>query len=250
MQLFHEPSDYPPFVTFLKYSLGHSGAILWAYALMGNHFHLVLYATSEELRACMQRLNRLYSGYHNKKYSLVGHAFDGAYRAYRQDPSVLLRCIAYVLMNPVKAHMVDHPEDYPWTPYRQFMGLPGTPVEVDLESLIQHVGPDPKTAWKLFHRAMEVEAKRPEQPYSDKLTAAALHAQQFEWLLEVARERKELGGESAESVAVYWARQQGIMVKSIAKVLEIPSRAVSDILYRLGRRLQSNPALETVLRCP
>lgn len=251
LQLFHEPSDFPQFLTFLKYSLAMSGAILWAYSLLSNHFHMVLYATSEELRACMQRLDRLYSKYHNRKYSLVGHAFDGPYRAYRQDPSVLLRCIAYVLFNPVKAFLVDDPKEYAWSCYRQYLGLPGSPLEADLKSLIEVAGPDPKVAWKHFHRAVEVEAKRPNRPYSDGLTMTALHSQQFEWLLEIARERKgHLAGEPPELVAMYWARQQGLAVKAIAQVMGVPSRAVSDSIYRLGKRLKTNPALQTLLLCP
>lgn len=251
LQLFHEPSDFPQFLSFLNYSLARSGAILWAYALMSNHYHLVLYATSEEIRACMQRLNRLYSTYHNRKYLLTGHAFDGPYRAYREDPSVLMRCIAYVLMNPVKAHLVDDPMDYPWTCFKQYAGRPGSPMEVDLKSLIEVAGPDPKTAWKYFHRAMEVEAKRPQKPYSDKLTTTALHAQQFEWLLEVAQERQEhLGGEPPDLVAMYWARQQGIGVRSIAKVLGVTSHDVSNWIYRLQQRVQSDPKLQGLFMSP
>lgn len=251
LQLFHEPSDFPQFLTFLKFSLGKSGAILWAYALMSNHYHLVLYATTEELRACMQRLNRLYSKYHNRKYSLTGHAFDGPYRAYPQDPSVLMRCIAYVLMNPVKAFLVDDPMDYAWTCYRQYAGLPGSPMPVDLKSLIEVAGPDPKTAWKFFHRAMEVEAKRPAKPYSDKLTATALQAQQFEWLLEVAQEREgQLGGEPPDLVAMCWARQQGIGIRSISLALGVPSGNVSNWIHRLHERAQSNPGLQAILSAP
>ncbi|RPH43255.1 MAG: hypothetical protein EHM91_08850 [Planctomycetota bacterium] len=251
LELFHENTDFPQFLTFLQYSLAQSGALLWAYALMSNHYHLVLYATSEELSTCMQRLNMLYSTYHNQKYSLVGHAFDGPYRAFRQDPAVLLRCIAYVLMNPVKAFLVDDPKDYPWSCFRQYVGLPGSPMDVDLASLIPIAGPDPKTVWKLFHRAMECEARRPTPVVSDGLTMTAMHARQFEWLLEVSREREALlGGERPERVAMYWARQKGISAKAIAKVLGTSSRAVSDALYTLRRRLNADPDLQLALTPP
>jgi putative transposase len=251
LELFHEQSDFPQFLTFLKYSLTQSGAVLWAYALLSNHYHLVLYASSEELCACMRRLNRLYSTYHNQKYDLAGHAFDGPYRAFRQDPSVLLRCIAYVLMNPVKAFLVNDPKDYPWTCYRQYLALPGSPMDVDLGSLIRIAGPDPKEAWKLFHRAMECEIQRPTLAYSDGLTMTAMHARQFEWLLEVARERQDhLAGETPEHVAMHWARQKGVSPKAIAKVLGISSRSVSDALYRLRGKLKVDSALQIALTPP
>ena len=251
LELFHEDSDFPKFLSFLRYSLTQSGALLWAFALMSNHYHLVLYASSEELSACMQRLNMLYSSYHNEKYSLLGHAFDGPYRAFRQDPSVLLRCIAYVLLNPLKAFLVDDPKDYPWTCYRQYMGLPGSPMEADFSSLIPIVDPDPKTAWKLFHRAMECESKRPTRTSPVGLTMTDLHARQFEWLLEVAVDRQDLlAGERPELVAAYWARQKGIAPKAIAKVLGGTNRAVSDALYRLRARLKADVALQAALTPP
>jgi hypothetical protein len=218
---------------------------------MSNHYHLVLYATSDELSNCMKRLNMLYSTYHNKKYSLSGHAFDGPYRAYRQDPSVLFRCIAYVLMNPVKAYLVDEPQDYAWSCCKQFLGLPGSPMEADLNGLMGAWKGDLKLAWRWFHRAMEVEARRQKPRFADGLTMNALHAQQFEWFLEIARERQDqLGAVPPELAAIFWARQTGITVKAIAKVLGISSRAVSDALYQLKGRLKKDPALGSTLTRP
>jgi putative transposase len=252
LELFHDQDDFPQFLTFLKYSLAQSNAVLWAYALMSNHYHLVLYASSEELRGCVQRLNRLYSSYHNHKYSLVGHAFDGPYRAYPQSsPLLLLRCIAYVFMNPVKAFLVKDPKDYPWSCYKQYLGIPGSPMEADLRSLIAMADPDPKQAWFYFHRAMDREARRPKRNVSDGLTMTALHAQQFEWLLEIAEDRhEELAGEAPELVAIYWARQLGVTPRAIANVLGKSSRVISDLLYQLKKRLESDPNLKVILTPP
>jgi hypothetical protein len=251
LQLFHEPSDFPQFLIFLKYALAQSGAVLWAYALLSNHYHMVLYATSEELTACMQRLKTLYSNYHNQKYSLDGHAFDGPYRAYRQDPAVLLRCIAYVLMNPVKAFLADDARDYPWSCCKQYLGLPGSPMEADLKSLIEVTGPDIQTAWKMFHRSMEVEAQRRKPAFIDGLTMTSMHARQFQWLLDIARDRQDLlAGEPPELVAMYWARQKGVAPKAMAKVLGRSGRAISDALYRLRVRLETDVDLRSLLMPP
>jgi hypothetical protein len=252
MELFRDAEDFSQFLIFLKYSLSATDAIPWAFTLMNNHYHMVLYASSHELSACMQRLNRLYSKYHNRRYSLVGHAFDGPYRAFRQGtPLLLLRCIAYVFMNPVSAFIVKDPKEYPWSCYRQFLGLPGSPMEANLKSLFENLEVDSKTAWGWFHRAMDREARRPKKVFSDGLTMTAIHAQQFEWLLDEARERQEyLGGESPELVAMHWARQQGVVPRAMAKVLGISSRAVSDQLYSLKGRLANNPELQTIFSPP
>jgi hypothetical protein len=151
-------------------------------------------------------------------------------------------------MNPVKAFLVDDPKDYPWTCYRQFIGLPGSPMEADINSLIPAVDSDPKTAWKLFHRAMECETNRPIRTSPFGLTMTDMHARQFEWLLEIAQDRRhQVAEEQPETVAIFWARQEGISTKAIAKILGIPNRSVSDTLYQFRSRIRANPALEDVL---
>jgi hypothetical protein len=131
------------------------------------------------------------------------------------------------------------------------MGLPGSPMEADLRSLIPIVDPEPKTAWKLFHRAMECETNRPTRTAPLGLTMIEMHSRQFEWLLEIAQDRNsQLSGERPETVAIYWARLKGVSTKAIANTLGISNRAVSDALYQLRGRLRSNPALQTTLMPP
>src|SRR5436190_11695413 len=43
LQLFHDDEDYLQFIIFLKHALSKSGCVLWAFTLMSNHYHLVLY---------------------------------------------------------------------------------------------------------------------------------------------------------------------------------------------------------------
>jgi len=253
LELFHDLQDYDRFLSILKYSLSNSNTLLWAFTLMSNHYHLVLYASTEEVTACMRRLDTMYSHYHNERYGLVGHAFDGPYRSYWQPSSfLLLRTIAYVFLNPVSAFIAKDPGEYAWSCCRQFLDLPGSPMEADLNSLMQWVGPDAETAWSLFHAAMKREARRPPKPVTDRLSMTAVHAQQFEWLLEYARERQDhFSGESPELVAIYWARQYGIAPRSIATVLEFPStRMISDALYQLSLRIKSDPDLLKLLAPP
>ena len=119
LQLFRDDQDFSQFLTFLRYSLDASGCLLWAFALMTNHYHLVLRGSSKELTACMRRINLMYSRYHNKRYTMDGHTFDGPYQAFRQaTPLLMLHTIAYVHFNPVKAGLSICPEDYLWSSCR------------------------------------------------------------------------------------------------------------------------------------
>src|SRR5262249_36414557 len=128
LELFRDEPDYAAFLNCLRFALKESGCLLWAYALMSNHDHLVIFGDSDQVSVCMYHLNRLYATSHNKKYRLGGHAFDGPYGAVRiPTDGMLLWTLAYVFLNPVKAGLCSTAEDYPWSGYRSFIGLEGSP---------------------------------------------------------------------------------------------------------------------------
>jgi REP element-mobilizing transposase RayT len=253
LELFQDEADYARFLALLGHALRKSGCQLWAYALMSNHFHLVLYGSSDQLTACMRRIDWMYSIYHNKRYGLGGHCFDGPYQAFRQHSILLtLWTIAYVFLNPVKGGLCADPEAYPWSGYRSFLGLPGSPLEVDQGSLMSKVDVEPKRAWSRFNAAMSSELRRPPKPAFGRLTMLEVHLQQFERLLDHAREREGmLRGEDPVHVAMYWARQSGVGTRAIAQALRLTSsREVSDVVYQLKRRLRADAALGAVLTPP
>ena len=92
-------------------------------------------------------------------------------------------------------------------------------------------GTDPKDASKHHPRPKEPETQRPQLAYSDALTMTALHARQFDWLLEVAREREDhLAGETPEHVAMHWARQQGVTLLE-AYPIDKPGRSQDEFIW-------------------
>jgi len=253
LDLFKDGHDFMTFLIMLRQALLASGSTLWAFTLMSNHYHLIIHASSEQLTGCMRRVNRCYSRYHNAKYGLVGHAFDGPYKAYAQPtPILLLRTIAYVFMNPVTAGISSRPEEWAWSSVRDYLGLPGSPFNVDPRAALDQVSKDPTVAWAAFHRAMEREAMRPKRVASDTLTRTQVHAQQFEWLLEHARESEaQLAGEDPILMALHWGRQCGISPKAMSSVLsDRTADQISQALFRFSAKLKADPARRKRLALP
>lgn len=92
--------------------------IVHAYCQMTNHFHLLVETAEGNLSAGMRRLNGIYTQKFNFRHKLVGHLFQGRYKAILvQKESHLLELSRYVMLNPVRARMVEAPEDWPWSSY-------------------------------------------------------------------------------------------------------------------------------------
>ena len=71
----------------------------------------------------MKRINQIYAQYFNKKYNYIGHLFQDRYHfEIIKDTSQLLTTTKYIDLNPVRANMVNRPEEYEYSSYSIFIG--------------------------------------------------------------------------------------------------------------------------------
>ncbi len=100
------------------------GFHLYEYCLMTNHVHLHIQTISTEIWTIMHCINTGYSKYFNSKYDVVGHLFQGRYKAELiKDDSHNLHTSRYIHLNPVKANLVNDPAEYAWSSYRTYLGM-------------------------------------------------------------------------------------------------------------------------------
>lgn len=119
--LFYEPQDYFKFLTILKETKDKYPFIIQSYCLMTNHYHLQINTQQYNISYIMQIINSNYARYHNKKYELTGHVFQG-----RCNPELILfpdyelEVNRYIHLNPLKANIVTNLNDYPWSSYHAY----------------------------------------------------------------------------------------------------------------------------------
>jgi putative transposase len=92
---------------------------LHAYVLMTNHFHLLLTPEIPDGPSLLMKfLGQRYVQYVNKTYKRTGTLWEGRFRSsIVQSQHYLLGCYRYIELNPVRASMVRHPGEYPWSSY-------------------------------------------------------------------------------------------------------------------------------------
>ncbi len=102
------------------------GIKVYAYCLMTNHVHLILEPPDEiaMLGSLMKRLAGRQTRYVNRLEGRSGTLWESRYKSSPiQTDDYLLACCRYVDLNPVRAHMVAIPQEYPWSSYRMKAGI-------------------------------------------------------------------------------------------------------------------------------
>ena len=99
-----------------------------AHCLMDNHYHLMIETPDANLSRGMRQLNGVYTQKYNWWHSKTGHIFQGRYKSILVDKeNYLLELCRYVVLNPVRANMVEKPEEWKWSSYGATAGLKTVP---------------------------------------------------------------------------------------------------------------------------
>lgn len=117
---FYGEEDCKAYLSFLEDAATKYRVAVHAFVLMTNHVHLLVTTNDEQgLGHMMQALGRKYVRYFNCSHGRTGTLWEGRYKATLVDSeNYLLTVYRYIELNPVRANMVRHPGDYPWSSYQ------------------------------------------------------------------------------------------------------------------------------------
>ena len=83
---------------------------------MPNHVHLIVVPETEEgIRLAIGEAHRRYTRHINFREGWRGHLWQGPFASYVMNGSYLLACSRYIELNPVRAKLVDKPDNWVWS---------------------------------------------------------------------------------------------------------------------------------------
>lgn len=111
--------DFGFYMQVLSEALARYHVALHAFVLMTNHVHMLMTPSDKVgISRVMQLIGRRYVRYFNAIHQRTGTLWEGRHKASLVDSvQYLLTCQRYIEMNPVRAGMVEHPEQYHWSSY-------------------------------------------------------------------------------------------------------------------------------------
>lgn len=150
--IFRDDKDRRAFLDFLGEATRRYGWVITAWVLMSNHFHVVVQTPEANLSRGMHWLNGTYAAWFNARHHRSGHLFQGRFHSCLiEKETYFTEVLRYVVLNPVRAGMVNRPEDYKWSSYRATAGLADAPAWFDPQAVLTEFAPDPAVA-QAFYR--------------------------------------------------------------------------------------------------
>lgn len=151
--IFLDDSDRLAWLDILGKACDRFNFVIYSFCQMTNHYHLMIETAEDNLSCAMRHLNGVYSQYFNRKHKLVGHLFQGRYKAILvEKETYLMELSRYIVLNPVRAGFSRMAEDWKWSSYAYMVTDGYSPDWLRTESLLAHFGPNRKQAVESYRR--------------------------------------------------------------------------------------------------
>jgi len=166
-RIFRTDKDREYFLDLVGFIIERFHWLCHAWCLMDNHYHLIVETPEGNLSRGMRQLNGIYTQKYNWKYTKTGHIFQGRYKAILVDKeSYLLELCRYVVLNPVRANIVERPQDWKWSSYRSTAGKAKPPQWFTTDWILAQFGRNRRRAQRLYHQFI-MEGITKEVPWKD-----------------------------------------------------------------------------------
>ena len=152
-EIFRNDFDRPDFLGRVE-GLSREGSwIIYAWAFLSNHFHLLVRTGKQGLPKSMRKLLTGYVVNFNRRHGRFGHLFQNRYKSIVcEDDPYLLEITRYIHLNPLRAGLVKNLEElkrYPWAGHSVLMGVIKREWQ-DTETILSFFGRQRRDAVKSY----------------------------------------------------------------------------------------------------
>ena len=179
--IFKSKRDREKFLEYLESASQRYDAVIHAYVLMDNHYHLLLETPTGNLPHIMRHINGAYTTYFNIKRKRFGHLFQGRYKALLVDIDEYAKELSrYIHLNPVRAKIVETPEEYEWSSYRFYIGKQKPPEWLYRDFVLGYFGKKLSSAQKEYQKFVSIlTGEYYESPLMDIVSSTILGTPDF-----------------------------------------------------------------------
>ncbi len=135
--LFHSAHDKLTYLQRFQRVAAEEQITILGYCLMDNHMHWILTPSSAAgLHRLFQRVHTWWAQWFNRRYGRSGHLFQGRFSSSLLETGAYQwTALRYVELNPVRADLAEHPEDFRFSSARTHCtGIQDSDIPIDLSA--------------------------------------------------------------------------------------------------------------------
>jgi REP element-mobilizing transposase RayT len=236
--IFLDDDDRYRFLLLLAEVVTISRWRLHAWVVMANHYHLLIETPEANLSAGMKSLNERYAEWFNWRHNRVGHLLQGRFGSVAvEEESHLRELLRYIVLNPVRAGVVQSPDQWKWSNYQATTGLIEAPPWLEVRWTIEQFGG--VEGYQRFVAEAPLQGNAVPQPLDPRLRTLEALAGRVAYGFgeqpdELQRKSRSYGRKALAQLAFC---QYGIPLRLIARWMGVSKTAVVK-LVRNGEMLE------------
>ena len=165
--IFRGDTDRRNFLDRLGKIVEETNTCIYAWALVPNHFHLLVRSSQAGLPTFMRRLLTGYAIAFNLRHKRRGHLFQNRYKSIvcEEDP-YFLELVRYIHLNPLRSHLVKdfgQLDSYPWSGHRALLGRARIAWQ-DCDYVLSWFGTKEKAAREAYRKFVAQGASQGQRP--------------------------------------------------------------------------------------
>jgi len=220
--IYRDDEDRLMFLSIFAEAVRRYRWIVHAYTLMTNHYHLIIETPEVTLSRGMKWMNGKYAQWFNRRHGRSGHLFQGRFKGFLVEKErYLMALIRYVALNPVRAQMVDRPEQYRWSSYRATAGLEEPPPWLTTDWALTLFGADLIAQQQGYREYVDEGAGIERSPLDDAIGQLFLGTEGW---LEEMRVLVESKARSRE----HPAEQRYVGLPTVERIIEVVAEVFKD----------------------